>query len=545
MTDPARIGIVVVHGVGEQQPGAYVEEFARAIAGATDDSLYHGVVNTRPAVVRVDVGEQAELYFHGVDWADIGEPPSFKSRLRFWLWGLSIWGRKGFRKPVLSATARMAHVLEESLTGVRLRLALAGVLFAAGGLVMRAAPQFVFSLPGIGPPLKAAAKVALSATLGGSPMEILVAYAGDVRVYQDDRPRRGPLELRDERPRWSIRRRMIRRLVEAAEADYDRWYVAAHSLGTVVAFNGLMETAEALPNYLDRVACERLRAAKVPDPADDKSETTWIVDGDAQDRKAMQPPGRDYVGPRDRLRRDVLFRGLRGLITFGCPLDKYATLWPMIVPANREAAFAPDFEWVNIYEDNDPVAGKLDQIAKIVEAKPTDYGYRREPTFASAHIRYFAKPERDGSLAKSFLAWVLDPAATFQAPTVKRIAGPDDEQPFQTRLYFQAVGLLLLLCLISGAAIIALAKAGFFDGLAALADKTIDQVYGWLTGTDRALDVLPPGLNDFDPSFGIDGLLPLILAYTGITLIVCILVVAMFGLVAWIVEKDPGERAEE
>ena len=54
----------------------------------------------------------------------------------------------------------------------------------------------------------------------------------------------------DEPPRAAIRRRMIRAMIEVAEADYDRWYIIAHSLGTVVAWNGLMEIQQTLPNYI-------------------------------------------------------------------------------------------------------------------------------------------------------------------------------------------------------------------------------------------------------------------------------------------------------
>ncbi len=44
---------------------------------------------------------------------------------------------------------------------------------------------------------------------------------------------------------------MIRALADMALAPYDRWYVLAHSLGSLVAFNGLMETAYTWPGYLD------------------------------------------------------------------------------------------------------------------------------------------------------------------------------------------------------------------------------------------------------------------------------------------------------
>jgi hypothetical protein len=51
---------------------------------------------------------------------------------------------------------------------------------------------------------------------------------------------------------------MVRALVDVATANYDRWYILAHSLGTVVAFNGLMTHAHSFPNYLDERRWRRL-----------------------------------------------------------------------------------------------------------------------------------------------------------------------------------------------------------------------------------------------------------------------------------------------
>src|SRR5690349_9290961 len=48
------------------------------------------------------------------------------------------------------------------------------------------------------------------------------------------------LDSMGEPPRVSIRRRMVRGIADVACAGYQRWYVLAHSQGTVVAFNGLM-----------------------------------------------------------------------------------------------------------------------------------------------------------------------------------------------------------------------------------------------------------------------------------------------------------------
>ena len=78
-------------------------------------------------------------------------------------------------------------------------------------------------------------------------------YVGNVKLYQDRRYHSAPsVDGMVERPRVAIRKRMARGLVRMALQGYGRWYVVAHSLGTVVAHNGLNELSETLPNYLDQ-----------------------------------------------------------------------------------------------------------------------------------------------------------------------------------------------------------------------------------------------------------------------------------------------------
>src|SRR5205085_1322063 len=80
-----------------------------------------------------------------------------------------------------------------------------------------------------------------------------VNYLSAVRLYtQAERTGGGFLDAYKEPPRVSVRRRMIRTITDVAQRDYDRWYIFAHSLGSVVAFNGIMENNLAIPNYLDR-----------------------------------------------------------------------------------------------------------------------------------------------------------------------------------------------------------------------------------------------------------------------------------------------------
>ena len=108
---PERVGVIVVHGIGEQKRGDHLEEVVRPIVEglARDDGkralsqrrvvVHEPYMGDGPARVQVDVGWQngdgkygiTEITFHEVHWADINEPNSIGKGLRFWLWGLSAW----------------------------------------------------------------------------------------------------------------------------------------------------------------------------------------------------------------------------------------------------------------------------------------------------------------------------------------------------------------------------------------------------------------------------------------------------------------------
>jgi hypothetical protein len=53
---------------------------------------------------------------------------------------------------------------------------------------------------------------------------IIVNYLSGVKLYsQHTRAGGGPMDGPDEPPRATIRRRMVRAIVDAATAEYDRW----------------------------------------------------------------------------------------------------------------------------------------------------------------------------------------------------------------------------------------------------------------------------------------------------------------------------------
>ena len=102
----------------------------------------------------------------------------------------------------------------------------------------------------------------------------------------------------------------------AMESDH-RWYLLAHSQGTVLAFNGLMETQQALPNDLDQQLwqdCESAIGAitNAPLTPDEISK--------------MMPRRPVWLRAEDGIDRRALFAKLKGVMTYGSPLEKFAVL---------------------------------------------------------------------------------------------------------------------------------------------------------------------------------------------------------------------------
>ena len=131
-----------------------------------------------------------------------------------------------------------------------------------------------------------------------------------------------------------------------AERDYDRWYVMAHSLGSVVAFNGLMEPDYLLPNYLEKKQWDGLNKRFKTERKDD-------------DTEKMRPRRPAWLKPKDALSREQLFRKLGGFLTYGSPIHLFVDLWPHVVMFNKNDVFAEDFRWLNVCSPFDPISGAL------------------------------------------------------------------------------------------------------------------------------------------------------------------------------------------
>ena len=113
-----RVGILLIHGIGEQSQFEHLEEVVRNVATALDadqkiesftvcvnsskDSAYRarqqiwkgGEIATAFIDVQGPPGTPlTRLEFREVWWADLDEPSSLKTALSFWGWALSLWSQ--------------------------------------------------------------------------------------------------------------------------------------------------------------------------------------------------------------------------------------------------------------------------------------------------------------------------------------------------------------------------------------------------------------------------------------------------------------------
>ena len=435
MESNERIGVILVHGIGEQRRFEHLSGEARNLIGvlkanptlrisvqtaSTRDSqvlaAHETWLSEEQAPVRIDIqnvcgpkkGCHQALHIHEVWWADLDDKETLRNRVKFWFWALSMWGAKRFTKPRRPSAKKEAMTtpkFPEIRGGEFTRAAIARLRLFGFAVVFL---LFATTINLVGFLLK-------RLRLGQLPADgVLYQYLGDIKLYQDrGRKYQGPLTDVGLPRRVAIRRRMVNTMVAVVREGYDRWYVLAHSLGTVVALNGLMETAHALPNYLPYSVWNELRGtnlfANYPcgNPSTNcmwPARPLWIED----DRQVLD--------------RSALFSRLRGFITYGSPLDKCAYLWPQIANINNDkTVFPDDFEWINVFDHTDPVAGKLIAYdnAMGAEKSPNNLAYKAHPMLLLSHIRYLARKGKKippDLFAKRLLDWILDSNINFPEP---------------------------------------------------------------------------------------------------------------------------------
>jgi hypothetical protein len=436
------VGVILVHGIGDQRRFQHLDGELRDLIRALQRQETLGNIDS----VTVDVTSSSAAAFHAeqdtwnagpdptvtvvvdhsridaqgghrtlrtclavheVWWADVNEPYSIAKQFRFWLWGLAVWAHPTRPASGLGSASHVAPpVVPDHWDGWdRLRLWMIGVFFVLLGYSIGTL-SFLFTR-----------------VFGSQPPDILrtmANYISAVKLYNQER-RFGPglwwareefLDSVGEPPRVSVRRRMIRAIADVACNRYHRWYVLAHSQGSVVAFNGLMETAYAWPGYLDEKRWQRLR-------------NCGMAGGGRQGMVIPQPPilprRPNWALANEIAYRSRIFHRFRGLLTYGSPLEKFAGLWPALVPINRAKTFEPNIPWFNVYDPIDPVSGRLRAFQRqspLCCPPAWDLGYSASWWLLLAHLKYLKQRKPSGDLAMLTTRWMLhdDPGVFVTRP---------------------------------------------------------------------------------------------------------------------------------
>ena len=427
-----RVGAVVVHGIGEQRRFEHLASQVQAIAQAcrrrpstnvtveilrgagaqfqADQDSWSTGASARVLVDDKTLPKRIDIYFHEVWWADINEPYSLSKQLRFWAWGLSVWLYPEKMDSTLGTAS--SFVMPKRPAQVANPNGIAWILFTARVRLLGVAIIAVVAAASVG-----ALTFLMQRLLDIRPpdaVRVFVNYLGGVKLYNQKQRLSGvipkPQDFIDtisEPPRVSVRRRMVRTIADVALRRYDRWYIFAHSLGSIVALNGLMAAPYTWPGYLNETTWKRLRKSGFAGPA---TAATAPVGRTMPARPVWIHAINPSVTTPDIAYRSRIFQQFHGLLTFGSPLEKFATIWPARVALSREPAFRNGTSWINVYDPVDPVSGVLvsySNVAANTLPSPTNVGYAASNLFLVNHLEYFKAAPTGRALVDGAADWLL------------------------------------------------------------------------------------------------------------------------------------------
>jgi len=347
--DRHRVGLVVVHGIGEQRPGetaggivegiedAYGREgyvvSRRPVAEGEEGGALYYTMEPRPAAPDVP-SDLPEIYVYEAFWAPILSGPPVDGSFRIerpqqfiWFPWLNRWRVHGFAA---------------EYSRPRVWLWTLGLIFIGG--VLTAAYR---ALPTLGKALRWLRESLRPATTSSgkrNPLDrFLDRRVGDIFNYVDSAGDAGGAVPEAEERIQEVFRRALER---AADDGCTEVQVLAHSLGTVIVYRALTVHREQLEELV-----------------------------------SFQEPRTDP--PRLRLTR---------LYTIGSPLEKIRFFWPKLVATNGERFPPSTLKWDNFRSPGDPVAGvigDLDVVPHVDNHTVAGAGglltahnrYRRHPSF--------------------------------------------------------------------------------------------------------------------------------------------------------------------
>jgi len=235
---PRYVGLVV-HGIGEQERGSTLKQVGAALVDLVRRSGLDPAAALRvapadgpgPAWAEIALGQDHLIRLEEVWWARSFQPPSVQRALGFWVgaWlrdplGLvrGAFGALRHGRDVIFLQRLIAEVVAYAAVVLFLPLA-AGFWFLSVNPARRFLPRFV-------------------PTAYGMVANVLTRHLGDLSAYLDDA--------------WEaarIQEVFACRLKAITKHAADERFVIAHSMGTVVAYEGLLRAAR------DRVDCAPVR----------------------------------------------------------------------------------------------------------------------------------------------------------------------------------------------------------------------------------------------------------------------------------------------
>ena len=117
--------------------------------------------------------------------------------------------------------------------------------------------------------------------------------------------------------------------------------------------------------------------------------------------------------PRAAIDRSALFGECLGFLTIGSPLDKFAAIWPAIVPINGQP-LAREIPWVNVADVQDIVAGDELELFQPCSGQQTLGGLKWEANFEwgdqrwffRAHTSYWCSHPTQHRLVDALVPWL-------------------------------------------------------------------------------------------------------------------------------------------
>jgi pimeloyl-ACP methyl ester carboxylesterase len=251
-------------------------------------------------------------------------------------------------------------------------------------------------------------------------------FVGDVTAYTAIDPRLKLNDAREQILQGCVE--MIKNLIErpGSQSQYDRVVVAGHSLGSVVAYDALSRIAHQCATDLWRPSLNvlnRLRGlVTFGSPLDKVALCFWPSDDETQ---AASPTSGGVRAQWNALRHDLFaamlqhFHGMRGLAVTsgGAPVVQ-----PSVQPLKHVV-------WLNFFHPRDIIAGSLDAFVGVVNIRT--YGRdANDPFFPEAHSFYWY--DREGMLpaivdafvcARSAIVDKSEFLARYDKPKARRTPG--------------------------------------------------------------------------------------------------------------------------